>query len=79
MIAALEVVSYAVLFAEDDASALIRRLRPDVVCKGGDYRGVRIPEQDAIEAIGGRFRHLRQIPGVRTTNVIERVRSALKR
>jgi D-beta-D-heptose 7-phosphate kinase/D-beta-D-heptose 1-phosphate adenosyltransferase len=74
MVAALACVDRVVLFAEDDAGALIRALAPDIACKGGEYRGVRIPEQEAIEAIGGRFAHLRQVPGVRTTLLLERTR-----
>jgi rfaE bifunctional protein nucleotidyltransferase chain/domain len=72
LVAGLEVVQAVALFGEDDASALIRAVAPDIVCKGGEYRGLRIPEQVAVEAVGGRFHHLKQIPGVRTTNLIER-------
>ena len=78
LIAGLEVVDFVALFGEDDAAALIRFLKPDIVCKGGEYRGRRIPEQEAVEAVGGRFQHLRQIPGVRTTNLVERVRKTLR-
>ena len=62
-----------VLFGENDAATLIRALQPDVVCKGGEYRGERIPEQEAIEALGGTFVHLRQIPGSRTSLLLERI------
>jgi len=72
LIAALGCVDAVSLFGEDSAAALIRAVRPDVVCKGGEYRGERIPEQEAILAIGGAFVHLRQIPGVRTTLLLER-------
>ena len=44
LIAGLECVDRVVLFGEDTAAPLIRALRPDVVCKGGDYRGERIPD-----------------------------------
>lgn len=74
LVAGLEAVDYVVLFSEDDAGPLIRRVRPDIYCKGGEYRGRRIPEQDAIEAVGGRFRHLRQIRGVRSSRLIQRAR-----
>ena len=74
LIAALACVDAVALFAEDSAAPLIRAIRPDVVCKGGEYRGARIPEQVAIEEAGGRFVHLRQIPGVRTTLLLERAR-----
>ncbi len=74
LIAGLECVDSVVLFGEDTAAPLIRALRPDIVCKGGDYRGERIPEQDAIESIGGRFVHLRPVPGVRTSALLERAK-----
>jgi rfaE bifunctional protein nucleotidyltransferase chain/domain len=73
VIAALACVDGVTLFGEDDASALIRAIRPDVACKGGEYRGARIPEQVAIEELGGKFVHLRQIPGVRTTRLLGRL------
>ena len=72
LIAGLGVVDFVVLFGEEDAAALIRELRPAVYCKGGEYRRRRIPEQDAIESVGGRFRLLRQVPGVRSSRLIAR-------
>ena len=42
MVAGLAPVDWVVLFSEADAAPLIRVLRPDVVCKGGEYRGTRI-------------------------------------
>ena len=75
LIAALGCVEAVALFAEDSAAPLIRAIRPDIVCKGGEYRGARIPEQEAVESVGGRFVHLRQVPGVRTTLLLERARS----
>jgi rfaE bifunctional protein nucleotidyltransferase chain/domain len=74
LVAGLEAVDHVVLFAEDDASALIRRLRPAVVCKGGEYRDQRIPEQVATEEVGGRFHLLRQTPGIRTSRLLARAR-----
>lgn len=74
LVAGLETVDFVVLFGEDDASALIRALAPDVFCKGSEYGARRIPEADAIEAVGGRLALLRQVPGVRSTNLIDRAR-----
>lgn len=72
MVAGLHPVDWVVLFPEADASPLIRALRPDVVCKGGEYRGAATPEEQAIRELGGRFVALRQVPGVRTTHTLER-------
>lgn len=74
MIAGLEAVDYVVLFAEDNAAALIRRLRPDVFCKGGDYRGREIPETAAVHDVGARIHWLRLTPGVRTSRMLARAR-----
>ena len=74
LVAGLACVDHVVLFGENDASALIRALEPDVVCKGGEYRSSRPPEQEAIEGLGGRFVLLRQIPGARTSELIRKAR-----
>jgi D-beta-D-heptose 7-phosphate kinase/D-beta-D-heptose 1-phosphate adenosyltransferase len=74
LVAALSCVDYAVLFGEDTPVPLIRALRPNVVAKGGDYRGADPPEKRAIEALGGRFVCLRQVSGVRSTTLLDRVR-----
>ena len=73
-VAGLACVDYVVLFAEPTATRLVRELRPDVVCKGGEYRDVRPPEQEAVEQIGGRFVHLRQVPGLRSTHLLSKLR-----
>ena len=74
MVAGLAPVDWVVLFSEADASPLIRALRPDVVCKGGEYRGAQTPEEQAIVELGGRFVTLRQTPGVRTSKLLTRAR-----
>jgi D-beta-D-heptose 7-phosphate kinase/D-beta-D-heptose 1-phosphate adenosyltransferase len=74
LIAGLECVDHVVLFGEDTAAPLIRALQPDIVCKGGEYRGTGVAEQEAIEALGGRFVLLRQVTGVRSSGLIKRAR-----
>ena len=73
MVAAFAAVDYVVLFAEDTPSALIRALRPDVICKGSEYRGQPTEERRTIESLGGRCVFLRQTPGVRTSRILERL------
>ena len=74
LLAGLECVDYVVLFGEDTATSLIHALKPDIVCKGGEYRAKRVPEQGAIESLGGRFVLLRQVPRVRSSSLIKRAR-----
>ena len=74
VVAGLSCVDFVVLFGEDTATPLVRTLRPDVVAKGSEYRGADPPEKRAVEAQGGRFVYLRQVPGVRSTLLVDRVR-----
>ncbi len=74
LVAGLGCVDYVVLFGEDTPVALIRALRPNVVAKGGDYRSADAPEKSVIEELGGRFVYLRQVSGVRSTRLVDRVR-----
>ncbi len=74
LIAGLACVDCVVLFGEDTPVELIRALEPDVVCKGGEYRGTRPPEQELIESLGGDFVLLRQTPRVRSSLLVHRAR-----
>jgi len=73
MVAGFDAVDYVVLFSEDTPSALIRSLKPDLICKGSEYRDQETEERRAIEALGGRCVFLRQTPGVRTSRIIEKL------
>ncbi len=74
LVAGLACVDCVVLFGEDTPVELIRALEPDVVCKGGEYRGARPPEQELIESLGGEFVLLRQTPRVRSSLLVRRAR-----
>ncbi len=52
VVAALEPVDHAVLFDEETPVALIRRVRPNVHVKGGDYEGEHLPEESAVREVG---------------------------
>ncbi len=73
LVAALEPVDYVVIFDEDTPEALIRRLRPDVHVKGGDYETERLPEAEAVRDGGGRVEIVDLIPGYSTTGLVKRI------
>lgn len=58
LLASLENVTWVVIFEDDHASELIRRLRPQIVTKGEKFKGVELPEQEAIEEIGAKVEYL---------------------
>ena len=75
VLAGLSVVDHVVIFHEDSPLELLERLKPEVYCKGGDYRGKPIPEVDLVRSWGGRFQLTGYLPDRSTTATVERVRS----
>jgi D-beta-D-heptose 7-phosphate kinase / D-beta-D-heptose 1-phosphate adenosyltransferase len=76
VLAALSCVDVIVPFDEDTPIELIRRLRPDVFVKGGDYSPEGLPEAPVVRELGGDVRVLSFVSERSTTGIIERIRSA---
>ncbi len=76
MLAALEAVDYVVLFDEPDPGRLIEMIEPDVLVKGGDWRGKRVVGQEFVEARGGRVVLVDLLAGYSTTGEVEKIRAA---
>jgi D-beta-D-heptose 7-phosphate kinase/D-beta-D-heptose 1-phosphate adenosyltransferase len=74
LIAALACVDWVVIFPEPTPRALIAALAPDVYAKGGDWPLAVLREKDAPAGFRGVIRRLRQIPGLRTRLLVERIR-----
>ncbi len=75
VLAALACVDRVVLFGEDTPLALITRLAPDILVKGGDYQLDEIVGREVVLARGGRVVALPFVPGYSTTSLIDRIRS----
>ncbi len=71
LLCALECVDAVVVFEQDTPTALLERLRPDVWAKGGDYAGVALPEERALQRFGARAVVLPHLPGHSTTRLIQ--------
>jgi rfaE bifunctional protein nucleotidyltransferase chain/domain len=70
---ALECVDGVVTFSEDTPDAVLRRLRPDVWAKGGDYAAADLPEANVLAGWGGRLAILPYLDGRSTTALIQEV------
>ena len=55
LVASLRCVDYVVVFADDTVERLLRRLEPDVHCKGTDYTVDTVPERAVVRDYGGRI------------------------
>jgi rfaE bifunctional protein nucleotidyltransferase chain/domain len=73
VLAALRAVDYVCLFGDDTPKRLIRRVIPDILVKGADWKADAIVGKDIVEAHGGRVERIRLTPGRSTTSVIQRV------
>lgn len=74
VVAALRAVDHVVVFEEDDVSALILALRPDVHCKGTDYTPETVPERDVVRSYGGRVAIVGDAKRHDTRALVERIR-----
>jgi rfaE bifunctional protein nucleotidyltransferase chain/domain/rfaE bifunctional protein kinase chain/domain len=71
VLAALGCVDAVEVFGEDTPVEVLRRLRPDVWVKGGDYRVRDLPEAPVLASWGGRAIVLPFLEGRSTTRLIE--------
>src|SRR5947208_4327742 len=74
VIAAVESVDAVISFDEETAIELIRRLKPDVLVKGGDYTVEGVVGHEDVQAAGGRVLLVDLVEGRSTTRLIEAIR-----
>lgn len=79
LLASLAAVDCVVVFPEDTPEALIRQVAPDVLVKGGDWRGKEIVGADFVRARGGVVKTIRFLPGRSTSEILDRVSAGRKR
>ena len=73
LLSALEFVDAVVLFKEDTPYNLIRRVQPDVLVKGKDYKAEDIVGYDIVIAKGGKVETIELVDGFSTTSILERI------
>jgi D-beta-D-heptose 7-phosphate kinase/D-beta-D-heptose 1-phosphate adenosyltransferase len=73
MLAALAAVDYVVMFEEETPLALIEKVAPDVLVKGGDWPPEKIVGSTFVLARGGEVKSLPFHPGKSTTSILERI------
>ena len=78
VLAALEPVDEVVVFDEDDPTEALRRIRPDVWAKGGDYAGAELPEAALLQEWGGQSVVLPYLDGRSTTGLVTTAAARLR-
>ncbi|MFC2103767.1 D-glycero-beta-D-manno-heptose 1-phosphate adenylyltransferase [Bacteroidota bacterium] len=74
LLASLSFVSAVVLFNEDTPYNLIKRIQPDILIKGSDYKIQDIVGYDIVSAKGGDVVAIEFIEGYSTTAIIEKLK-----
>jgi len=80
LLAALTPVDYVVVFSGDTPEPLLRRLAPDVHCKGTDYgTPERVPEYATVRSYGGRTALVGDPKDHATSDLIAKIRALPRR
>ena len=70
---ALSIVDYLVVFEEDTPINLIKRLKPNILVKGADWKDKTVVGQDIVEANGGRVELIEFANDISTSKIIEKI------
>ncbi len=73
VLAGLAAVDWVVGFSEDTPEALLERLAPDVLVKGGDYSVDEVVGAEIVRAAGGEVRVLGLVDDCSTTAIVDRM------
>lgn len=69
---ALRCVDDVVVYEAPTPAAVIQAMKPDIYCKGVDYFGQHLVEQDLVEALGGRV-YFTTTPKLSSSALVERM------
>ncbi len=74
VLSALSFVDYVTIFGEDTPLLLIKKLKPDVLVKGGDWKTKDIVGGDFVRSRGGRVVSIKFLKGYSTSSLISKMR-----
>jgi D-glycero-beta-D-manno-heptose 1-phosphate adenylyltransferase len=71
----LKSVDYVIIFYEDTPFELIKKIVPDVLVKGGDWKENEIVGSDIVKNNGGSVKSLKYVPNYSTTEILKKISS----
>jgi rfaE bifunctional protein nucleotidyltransferase chain/domain len=74
-ISALAFVDYVVMFDEDTPLELLKKIKPNILVKGGDYKIENIVGYDLVTSYDGKVISLPLVKGYSTTSIIKKISS----
>ena len=74
VLSALSFVDYVTVFDDDTPELIIKKLKPDVLVKGGDWKAKDIVGGDFVRSRGGRVASIKFLKGYSTSSLIKKMR-----
>jgi D-glycero-beta-D-manno-heptose 1-phosphate adenylyltransferase len=74
IVAALASVDATLVFTEETPIELIRNIKPDLLCKGGDWPIEKLIGSEFVQSYGGRVITIPFIQGYSTSNIEQKIR-----
>jgi rfaE bifunctional protein nucleotidyltransferase chain/domain len=71
----LEPVDIVVIFEEDTPIELLKKVKPDLLIKGGDYSIDQVVGKELVESYGGKVYVAPLVKGLSSTNIITKIQN----
>lgn len=76
LVASLQFVDAVILFDEETPYQLIKKIQPDVLVKGKDYKEEDIVGYDIVKDRNGIIKTIDLVPGYSTTNIEQKIKNS---
>jgi rfaE bifunctional protein nucleotidyltransferase chain/domain len=73
IVAALGAVDFVTFFDDPTPQDLIKKISPDILVKGGDWKKENIVGSEHVESYGGKVRSIKFVKGYSTSQFINRI------
>lgn len=73
VLSSLEFVTYVTIFNDLTPLNLIKKIKPDFLIKGSDWKNEEIVGKNFVESYGGKVIRIELVEGISTTKIIERI------
>ena len=78
MLASIKYIDYVIIFNDATPEKFLKKVKPSIHCKGGDYSKVeQLPEYDIIRKIGGEIKIIKLFDGKSTTSELYKISNLL--
>ena len=74
IISSFDFVDYVTVFKEDNPLNTIKKLKPDIITKGGDYKKEQVIGKNFVESYGGKVKIISLEKNRSTSNILDKIK-----